>query len=257
MTTPDGPSDSPERITRPDPARDGPIRSGAAPAAAAPAGETPNATIDATVAKSVKSAYDVLSQTIEQGRKSAEHFRQGQYNMRDVPEDVRHLAERMLGLARQLSNSTFDVCEALLRQAPAAGGPPPPGATHVPPFQTVKPIGAPAPHAVHPSPAPAAAPAMRLAVRFAGARKAIAHTTSLARPTVPASPADVKCARLDRLDGEAPPITSVAFEADLVEGGLIATVTVGDDHAPGTYSGTVYTTNQPLPLGLLVVELTR
>lgn len=280
MTTPEGPIGaeasqtaiqpvSPERITRPEPAREGPVRSGAtraaesqpAPPPPPPHHASPDATIDATVAKSVKTAYDVLAHTIEQGRKSALHFRQGEYNMRDVPDDVRHLALRMLGLARQLSNSTFDVCQALLKQAPAVGMPPPPGATHVPPFQAVKPMAAAAaqqPHEAAPqAPQPTMAAPMRLAVKFEGPLKGVAHTASVDRPSVAVDISDVKCMPLAMTGTDYPPIETVTFEPNLAEGGLVATVTVTPDIVPGTYCGIVYTMKQQAPLGMLVVELTK
>lgn len=277
MTTPDGSpgaglydapaSDQPpaaERVTRPDPARLGPDRSGATSAAsqedaptAVPTSESDDLAINVAVASSVKSAYDVLAETIEQGRKSAEQFRQGEYNMRDVPEDARHLAMRLLHLARQLSTSTFDVCEALLRQAPTLGAAPPPGATTVPPFQPVRPIGAegPAPAPAQPSGAPAPAAAMRLTVSFIGGGNAIAHTTSLARPTVPTLPSDITCAALQPREGSAAPLTGVTFAADLADGGLVATVSIDPAQPAGTYAGAVYVGGQALPLGLIVVEV--
>lgn len=266
MTTPDGTPPTPERVTRPEPARTGPDRSGSAPASPAPgtSGTPPlpqdgdELLMNNAVASSVKTAYDVLSSTIEQGRKSAEQFRVGAYNVRDVPDDVRQLAAQLLNLARQLSTSTFDICEALLRQTGGAAVPPPPGSTVVPPFQPVRPIGGVAPA---PSPAPAtpaaqaAAPAMRLSVRFVGADAGIAHTTSLARPTVPTAPSDVTSAPLAPRGGDAAPLSGVTFAADLADGGLIATVTVPAGQPAGTYAGPVYGAGQPLPLGLLVVEL--
>ena len=206
--------------------------------------------INNAVATSVKSAYDVLADTIAQGRKSAEQFRQGEYNVRDVPEDVRQLAFTLINLARQLSTSTFDICDALLRQS-AAIGVPPPGSTTVPPFHLVKPIAA----GATPPPVPTAAPTMQLSVKFVGADTAILHTTTLARPTVPTAPADVTSAPLAPRSGDAPALTGVAFAANLADGGLIATVIVPPGQPAGTYAGAVYGAGQPLPLGLLVVEL--
>ena len=283
MTTPDGqPAPGPataapppvDRVTRPEPARAGPDRSrsalppppvpptpGFAPGAdnAAPSTRDGNELeINNAVASSVKSAYDVLAETIEQGRRSAEHFREGAYNVRDVPEDVRTLASNLLNLARQLSNNTFDICDALLRQIPVPAAPLPPGSTAVPPFQPVKPIGAaagPLPATGPAAPQPAPAPGMRLSVRFVGTDTAIAHTATLARPTVPTAPSDVTSAALAPRAGDAPPITGVTFAADLADGGLIATVTVPPGQPTGTYAGAVYSAGQPLPLGLLVVEL--
>lgn len=287
MTTPD---DSPEtgvpRVTRPEPARAGPDRSGgasapptgfASPFTTAP-GFSPGAdaspppvrdadqlAVNNAVAGSVKTAYDVLADTIEQGRKSAEQFRLGAYNVRDVPDDVRHLAGNLLGLARQLSSATFDICEALLRQTGGTMTPPPPGSTPVPPFQEVKPIGGfdgrqpeypPPPTPQMPkTPAKVAADTMRLSVQIVGAARSAAHTATLARPSVPTAPSHIKCAPLATHGAEAPPVTDVVFTANLADGGLLATVTVPDGQQAGVYAGAVYCTTQSLPLGQLVIEL--
>ena len=270
-----------DRLRRPQPARTAPDRSGttarataAAQAAAAPAPTadltgpaTPllkpeQATIDEAVATSVKTAYDVLAESIEQGRRSAEQFRHGDYNMRDVPGDVRQLAANLLRLARQFSTTAFEVCDALLAQQGPVGGPPPPGTTPVPPFRddagpapssAPSPSPSPSPASSAPQPAPASA-LMRLGVEFSGAVGASAHTASLARPLRPVRPDQISAAPLLPRGGGAG-LTQVSFAADLVNGGLLATITVPHGQAPGIYSGAVYAPGQDLPLGLLIVEL--
>lgn len=271
MTTPDA-----ARITRPEPQRTGPDRSGsstAAPpsgfAAGGASGEAPpvrdadQLSVNNAVAASVKTAYDVLADTVEQGRRSAEQFRIGAYNVRDVPDDVRHLAGNLLSLARQLSSATFDICEALLRTTGGTLTPPPPGSTPVPPFQEVKPIVGADPAAPASTAAPAAPPPpvknaasdMRLSVQIIGADKACAHSASVARPSVPTAPSDIACTPLTAHGTDAPPLTAVQFEADLVGGGLAATVTVPPGQPAGIYAGAIYCTTQKLPLGQLVIEI--
>jgi len=268
MTTPEAP-----RVTRPEPARVAPDRSGGTAKAGigpeisltSPVHDPDVLAMNNAVAGSVKTAYDVLAETIEQGRKSAEQFRVGTYNVRDVPDDVRQIAGNLLGLARQLSSATFDICEALLRQTGGVMAPPPPGSTPVPPFQEVKPIGGldsrqpdypPPPVPQMPAtPAKAAANTMCLAVQIVGAAQSAAHTVTLARPSVPTAPADITCAPLAAHGSDAPALTEVVFAADLADGGLLATVTVPEGQAPGVYAGAVYCTTQSLPLGQLVIEI--
>ncbi len=262
MTTPESPEPTSERVTRPEAGQTAPIRH----AASGGAGEPPVAPvlpnpgvqdpevlkINETVASSVKSAYDVLGETIEQGRRAAEQFRVGAYNVRDVPDDVRHMATNLLGLARQLSTATFDICEALLRQAGGAmpPSPPPPGSTVVPPFPT--PGNAAPPSSPAPTPP---APDMRLAVQFTGNTTARAHSTALARPAALTAPDQIACDGLTLRGGSAAPITEVGFAADPAGAGLVATVAVPQDQPAGIYAGAVYCPGQVLPLGQLVIEI--
>lgn len=282
MTTPDrGPPSeaAAPRMTRPEPARIDPIRSGRIAAEAAstaaqagapppsgesvagPSGPAPpsrdggEAIIGDAVADAVKSGYDVLEETISQGRAAAEKFRQGEYNFRQVPGDIEDLALRLLTLARQLSTTTFDICEQLLHQIGSAGGPPPPGqvAAQVPPFIATVARAA----AGHPPPQTPPQPLteMRLAVRFTGTGQAVARSSVLARPERPTTPSDITVTPLTAREGAGAALTEVAFEADLNAGGLVATVTIPPGQPAGTYAGLVCTAGQAVPLGMLVVEL--
>ena len=292
MTTPD-PGSSGEtgegtaavpRMTRPEPTRIDPIRSGrvaaeavrqAAQAGAPPPSASPmaassvagasgpappsrdsgEAIIADAVADVVKSGYDVLEETISQGRAAAEKLRQGEYNFRQVPGDIEDLALRLLTLARQLSTTTFDICEQLLHQIGSAGGPPPPGqvAAQVPPFIATVARAA----AGHPPPQtpPQPLPDMRLAVRFTGTGQAVARSSTLTRPERPTTPSDIAVTPLTAREGAGAALTEVAFEADLNAGGLVATVTIPPGQPAGTYAGLVCAAGQAVPLGMLVVEL--
>lgn len=292
MTTPDpGSAGEPgeghagaPRMTRPEPARIDPIRSGrvaaealrqaaqaaalppAAESVAGPSGPAPpshdggEAVIADAVADAVKSGYDVLEETISQGRAAAEKFRQGEYNVRQVPGDIEDLALRLLTLARQLSTTTFDICEQLLHQIGSAGGPPPPGqvAAQVPPF-IATPFSATGARAAAGHPPPQAPspplPEMRLTVRFAGTGQAIARSSTLARPERPTTPSDIAVTPLTPREGTGAALTAVTFEADLNAGGLVATVTIPPGQPAGTYAGLVCAAGQAVPLGMLVVEL--
>lgn len=259
MTTPEQHDPAPApRITRPEPTRTAPHRkpsTGVPAEAAAPpqVHDTGVHTVNEAVASTVRSAYDVLSETIGQGRKAAEQFRGGTYNMRDVPDDVRHMAANLLGLARQLSSATFDICEALLRQADTLMTPPPPGSTHVPAFQ--EPKHQPAKQPIAQPFTAAAAPEMALEVLFNGKEPARAHTATLARPDAPTAAMQIGCDGLARRGGGAAPITDLIFDTNPHGPGLRVMVTMPQDQPSGIYVGSVYCQTQPLPLGQLVIEV--
>lgn len=254
MTTPEQPGG---RVRRKPPQRGGPDRSGASSRPApADAVSKEDVHIDEAVADAVKTAYSVLSDTIEQGRRSAESFRHGQYNYRDVPVDVRLLAANMLRLAKQLSESTFEIVEALLAQQGPGFPMPPPGVGPVPPFRPFEDIVAGQADAPKPAQAHGGHAGMRLSVNFVGAPGAKAHGSHLARPHQPTSPHDLSVGALTSRDGKAS-LSGITFDADLANGGLIATVTVPQGQPAGVYSGAVYAPGQDLPLGLLVVELPK
>ena len=279
MTTPEDPGlyqDKPPaapalrpRARRSEPARQAPHRGlGTAAATDAPAGAdhaeqvvvepVQDPTISEAVAEAVKTGYDVITENIMHGRMAAKRFREGRYNVRDVPLNVQFTARTLVRLARQLSVTTLDICERLIDEIPVsfpASG----HASDVPPFRPTATKAAPAASArpaKRPTPPKAPEPAaLHLAARFVGAPKATAAPQTLRRPEAPTAPADVTATPLaSRTEGVAP-ITDVSFEADLASGGLTAIVTVPAGQAPGVYSGLIYAKSEKTPLGLLSIEL--
>lgn len=226
----------------------------------------PDMQVDDAVAAAVKSSYEVLSQTIAQGRAAAARFREGDYNIREVPRDFEAMARRLLELARQISSSTFDLCEELLGQISSAAGPPPPGevAAGLPAFRSLKervqaavavpPAAQPGP-ATDPAVPPPRADALELEVVFSGKSSARCLASKLQRPAKPTGVWQIDCAPLAPRSGDAAPIMDVKFAFDLARDGLAATVTVPVAQPPGIYSGLVYAETQDLPLGALVVEV--
>lgn len=260
-----------------------------------PRRETAQTAIDEAVAQAVKSGYDVLQQTIAQGRHAAEHFRQGEYNFRDVPGDVQNVALRMLDLARQLSVTTIDLCEQLVRQIPTTGGPPPPGEVaaqnpafrklepaeqggSAPPSSAAPPVGANLPPGATAPPSSAAPPPieggmqqlrpadpflpgtgglLRLSPVFDGTKKAKLLSESLLRPSKPTGVWQISSQALTRSEGDAPALSQIEFEHDLSHGGLIVKISVPKGQPPGTYSGLVLAEGQGMPLGALVVVIEK
>ena len=241
MTTPEGSSKAAEeRVRRPRPQREGPKRAatGALPREA-------EASINESVAHAVRTGYDVIAENIRQGREAAAKFRQGEYNIRDVPGDLETVLLRLIHLAREVSTTTFDVCERLLKEV---GGdkPPPPSTAGVPPF--------PSPSAKPAAPRPEVAPGrMKLTARFVGTAKAVAITEALDRPRRPTTPKDLAATPLTSRQGAT--IPGVTFETDMSVEGLIAVITIPKDQAVGVYSGLVHAANDEVPLGVLTVEI--
>ena len=90
MTTPEQ-HDPAKRWVSHQPERTGPKRGPGGKKPAPPEGvrEPETLVVNEAIAETVRTAYDVLNDTVKQGRKAAEQFRGGTYNVRDVPDDVR------------------------------------------------------------------------------------------------------------------------------------------------------------------------
>ncbi|MFZ9395120.1 MAG: hypothetical protein ACO25F_03545, partial [Erythrobacter sp.] len=206
-----------------------------------------------------------------QGREAAEHFRQGEYNFRDVPHDLQKLTLHLLGLARQLSGTMLDLCEQLVQQVPVSGGPPPPGevAATNPPFRDYHhknaegqaPIEggqmqrAPRMEATAPGITTGPSIGMPLTASFSGSTKAKLLTAQLARPERPTALWEISASPLHANDGKAAAITEIKFQAGDTIGGLLANIAIPKGQPPGVYSGLVFAQGQAVPLGALVIEL--
>jgi hypothetical protein len=237
------------RVQRPAPERDGPIRAGIGPEPSREpkGGDVP---ISQSVADAVRAGYGVIADNIKQGREAAESFRRGEYHIRDVPRDVDALAKRMIDLARDLSTTTLDVVERLLRESRAPDGP-----NKAPAFH-------PNPHPAGPKgsdePKPQSAPGihlMRVNCCFTGNRRAIVRSAALTRPLQPIFAEEHLTAEPLSSTSGARAITDVTFEADKSGGGLIITIATPDDQPAGVYAGMVYAPHQDWPLGVLAVEV--
>lgn len=233
------------RIRRPKPERTGPNRAAGVSAANSGAASQ-DGSVSESVAQAVRMGYDVIAENIRQGREAAARFRQGDYNVRDVPGDLEAVLLRLIGLAREVSTTTLDLCERLLkemgpsRQPPAGGDPP------VPPFPSPEPEP-------KPSPAQPGPPRMKLTVRFTGTAKAKAITETLDRPRRPTRPEDLFASPLRSRAGAE--ITDVRFEIDVSVEGLVAVVAVPQALPAGIYAGMVQARDDEVPLGVLTVEV--
>jgi hypothetical protein len=280
MTTPDLGA---PHVSRPEPERTGPIRGGPAPAAApaAPAaaaaepivGTAPPLAhvedgVSEEIAHAVRLGYDVVAANIKEGRLAAKRFRQGEYNVRDVPRDLNAMTLRLLRLARDLSATTFDVVEHLLRDPNLPGSSA--GERHAAP--SVRPV--PTAPAFHPTPgtgAPAARtaaaaskaappatsepPLVSLTCAFTGTRQATVKTAMLSRPARPTLPEQLAVTPLTPATPGSPPIGGVAFSAQSGGDGLVATIPIPDAQPAGIYSAMIFAPTSDAALGFLSIEI--
>lgn len=243
------------RVSRPEPGRLGPKRAktgkkGKDPTKDAdPASGSPqDQTVSDSVAHAVKVGYDVIAENIRQGREAAARFRQGEYNVREVPGDLQVMALRLVQLARELSKTTLDVCERLLKEV---GASPEDRTAEVPPFRTA------APAAEKPSAPAADAGVMKVTIRFTGGGKGLARTATLSRPRHPTAPGHISVTPLSRRAAGAKPIGGVNFETDMSVEGIVAVINIPKRQEPGIYSGLVHARGDEVPLGVLTIEVPK
>jgi hypothetical protein len=255
------------RLTRSPSAKTGPDRSPAltrtkaAPKTAKPAEakpapkEKPHQLSDAA-AHAVKRAYKVIGENIEQGRAAAEQFREGHYNIRDVPYDLNEMSLRVLGLTRELSVVTFTLLERLLTDPKFPGGGIRP--TGKPGRKPTTPGGfrpAPPPPG-QPSPGPASSQAgsaqVRVDVLFVG-KPGKVLAVALARPDSAPAFADLRLTAAGV--PKAPPIVGdPVWRAD-DPGAAVITLTLAKDQPAGVYGGLIRAGDTGLPLGVITIEV--
>ena len=272
------------RVRKPEPGRDGPDRSSGVggPAPVDPHGpvighgpakprETPLA---GAIADSVKLAYDVIGQNIRQGREAADRFREGEYNVRDVPEDANLLALRMLSLTRELSATTFEIIERLLRDArlPSMGKRRGSGRRHDHGHshgghqdyretddaqedgdddqEDLRYGFYPVPPGHGPKTKPS--PGVTLGCAFTGPRTAVLKSASLASQETPTL---LGLTTLVSANGALPAITGVTFSGSADGKGIVANIPVPEEQPAGIYSGVVCSADTQAVLGSLTIEV--
>ncbi|HEY1560689.1 MAG TPA: hypothetical protein VGF71_07350 [Caulobacteraceae bacterium] len=204
----------------------------------------------------VKTAYNVIADNIERTRNAAEKFRQGDYQLGNVPDDLDRMLEGVSDLSRKLNRAAFEVFKMVVLDlavarsdrnravSDAAVGP---SATGVSPAPTSMDSGA-----------------MPLTLRFRGDAEpltgrltATPSTALLRRPGNGIGPGEIKVGPFTKQgetsDGSFGP---VAFDFDLAQGVLVAEVTATPSATPGWYSALVYVPGEDAPpLGRLDVRL--
>lgn len=271
MTIPDAPPDPPSapppgsgRVTRPKLSRGGPNRSSLPPQPAEAYDPLPaidkdgvlhTAPISEAIAQAVQRGYRVIGDNIEQGRAAAAEFRAGQYNVRDVPYDLNQMTLRLLDLTRQISGTTCDILEKLLRdqkfpgavprsEAAATGGQ---GAAPRAPRDFAPPGFRAAP----PPPGPAMPTTVPLEVVFTG-KAGTVRAASLSRPE---TPTPLVLPALAALDPALPPIRGATFSASADGQGVAVNISLAPDQPAGLYSGVICASDSMIPVGSLTVEV--
>jgi hypothetical protein len=247
------------------PARTGPIRnapSGEASqtrkATVATSGAEPglDVAVSDAVAQAVRLGYQVLAQNLEEGRTAAKQFRVGEYNVRNAPSDLNHLALRMVGLSRDLSTTTFDLLDRVLQDpalmkavqriaaepAPTQSGSKAKAASQPSKAAQSKPKSAAEPPA----------PFVPITCTFSGPARATVLAAWLARPP---SAATLASPGLTTLDAKAPAITGIAFGPSADGSGVVAAVTIPARQPAGVYSGAVVSAESGVALGTLTIQV--
>ena len=185
-------------------------------------------------ARAVQTGYDVIAKNIKSGREAASRFRDGKYNIRDVPVDLEAMSSRMFQAAGQFSVAAIELGGWLLKAAEPS--------TKPEAEQTEEPGDN----------------SLVLTVDFIGASKraeALAQTLTR-RPTSSTAPGNLT-ARLQPHSGTAAAIGPVKFRAALSATGLalVARVPIPRGQPAGVYSGAVLADGEDVPLGLLSIKV--
>jgi hypothetical protein len=237
----------------------GPSRAGMSHEQAPPPPNDSDTQYSDAVADSVKLAYAVIRDNIAQGRAAASKFRDGEYNVRDVPHDVNVLSLRLLNLTRELSRTSFDILEGIL------SNPRTPGATAWrpgPPTQHD-------PRQFHPAAGPfnpdwnytgaysrqgAAQPGTQMIpinCVFTGAGTAQVRSASLSRPQ---SPTHLALPVLASLKTGSPPIMGATITPTSDPYGVMVDLAIPAGQPAGVYSGAILD-DQGYAVGALTIEV--
>jgi hypothetical protein len=234
------------RLHRTPPARPGPRRAafpevqainGAAVASPA-ADAAPVA--DNVVAHAVSSAYQVVEENIQEGRRAAERLRGAGHPAREAALDPRVLAGRLMQMTRELGGAWVDLVVALVNEPDVRAM-----IDRLTAHDRARP-GPPAP----PAPSPTVA-AVSLTQRVSS-RKPVELTLSPLPPL--ASDARPAIAGLHALDPARPAITGVTL-SQRADGSLELAIAVPDDQPADTYWGTLVDLTSRQPIGSLTVRV--
>ncbi len=220
-----------ERMKRPDPERTRPIRmmadyvhrpSESSPSGRGPAGNSgkPSARADKVITDTVKLAYDVAEEQIDQGRLAAERVRDGSYNAADFDEDVRAQVDRLLRVSKDLGVQWFEILNAILKASA--------GAT-----KTARPT-----------------PPVTLSFEVKSSRRA--QVTADIWPTAGRFVPLVLPLHSD--DGDVPPLTNIHLVTDERTRPVLV-VEIPDKQPAGVYSGVVVDADTRQPGGVVTVRV--
>jgi hypothetical protein len=206
-----------------------------------------DSTISEEVSEAVKRGYDIITENIRQGREAAERFRDGEYSLRETPDEIARLTTRMMLLAREMSTATFDVVDRLARELGSAISAAKDRDGSVPPFRSAEAGAAPKP----PDPS-----RLRVTPRCEGNARAFGRPTMVDRPKGQIRPRDLQAGPLTSRSGISR-VVRTRFEVDLSREGVVAVLKPPANLTPGVYSAMIYAGEDPSPLGSITIEILK
>ena len=182
------------------------------------------ANASAATEKAVRSGYDAVAQNILQARVAAERFRQGAYNINDIPGDLAQVSRRMPHVINNFSTAGIEILQSLITAT---------GSSRAAGFLSVE-----------------------LDAGNAPKDRVCSLTEILARPANNVRPNDIFCGPLKPGQGNSVEIAAPKFTFDLTTGALVAVIKPDlETLKADVYSGIVYAKGQKAPLGVLSVEI--
>jgi hypothetical protein len=227
------------RLSRSPPARDRPNRAFSAASASAEAASsapTPPLTADAIIAGAVDAAYKVAEENVREGRRAAERLRANLTAPEAGSETAKAVANRLVGLTRELGSTWVELIVAVLKDPELRGL-----------LDRITAHDRPRPDA-EAAPRPAAAGV----VQRISSRRPVEVTLSPLPELGPTPTLGV--AGLHALIPDTPPIGQVRF-LPRPGGGLELHIQTPDDQPPGVYSGVVVDMNSQRAVGMLSVQV--
>jgi hypothetical protein len=223
-----------KRRTRPIPARVEPDRSGWSAATAEPPPEARAEAladdVETVVADAVKLGYQVLGDSLHQGRVAASRLSAGTYGLSDVRTDATDIGGRLMKLAGDMARLWIDLVGAVARD---------PDLTHA-----VRPREIP--------PDPTVPGRIPVTVQVRGRDGATGHASPLGRPEAASG---LVCPGLHAAAAGLAPITGIGFAAAPDGASILAVVTVPREQPPGLYSGVILDGLSHAVLGTLSVRV--
>ncbi len=213
----------------------------ASPSQAAP----PNGATSDAVSQGVKLGYQVIEEHIRQGQRIAQQFNSRSYNLSNVGNDVRELAERLVRDSTNLLSLWFNLMTSLANNVDLSKS-----------FsQMTSPPSPPTSNGVAPQQASAAA-------------EPTSHGTAVSIELLASSPTQVtlnlspKAERLflatpglHAMTADTPPLTDLTFIPALDNNPASLRIRVPDQHPPGLYTGVLVDRNTGLPQGTVSVRV--
>jgi hypothetical protein len=192
-------------------------------------GSASTQTVDAVMARAVRTSCDAIKSSIEQCRTTAQLVCTGQYGVARIPRDVTDFVCRFVRLTGELSTNCFDLLAACMG-TPAATG------------------------SAQPQPAEqSGATGMSEPMIQLVSRKMADPTLSPLTPTSSAAVPTV--AGLRSHDPTLPVIHTVRFAAAPDRSRLVLHIRISDDQPAGIYSGTVIDSDTQQAIGTLTVRI--